>query len=160
MTEDSEPIQHGTRAGYERQRCRCEACRAWRAEYRRSMVGRPCPRCERPRNTTGYCDECSSAMLTSWAKRTSDVAWLRRLKTRYGITPDEYAGMLADQEGRCAICRRPPQGRRLAVDHCHTTGQVRGLLCAPCNTTLGKIEDDPAIVERMVSYLKGFAPST
>lgn len=56
----------------------------------------------------------------------------RTLK-RYGITPRQYARMLEMQGGRCAICRKRPKTRRLAVDHDHQTKRVRGLLCMRCN---------------------------
>lgn len=74
------------------------------------------------------------------------------LRRRYGITPEEYDALLAEQGGGCAICDRTPEenGRRLAIDHDHaccpdrrrTCGQcIRGLLCTPCNNRLGVIED-------------------
>ena len=62
-----------------------------------------------------------------------------RLEKVYGITPEEYARMLAAQEGRCFFCRKPRR-KLLAVDHDHVTGRVRGLLCTPCNTSLGWYE--------------------
>lgn len=72
----------------------------------------------------------------------------KTLKTKYGISIDDYDSMMAEQGGVCKICRGlDPSGRRLAVDHCHETGRVRGLLCPSCNTALGRIEQylrDPA----------------
>jgi hypothetical protein len=62
------------------------------------------------------------------------------LKKRYGITPEDYDRMLKKQRGRCAICGKPPKKNRLAVDHCHNTNKIRGLLCAACNRTLGWAE--------------------
>jgi hypothetical protein len=55
------------------------------------------------------------------------------LKRRYGITPEQYDKMLERQGGKCAICRRPPGAKRLAVDHDHKTKRVRGALCYICN---------------------------
>ena len=60
----------------------------------------------------------------------------RRYKRLYGITIADYEAMLEFQEGVCAICERPPRTLRLAVDHDHKTGKVRGLLCNTCNQTL------------------------
>jgi hypothetical protein len=60
----------------------------------------------------------------------------RRLKRKYGITVKQYQMLLRFQNGRCAICQRPPRGRRLAVDHDHSlkgVDSVRGLLCYGCN---------------------------
>lgn len=80
-----------------------------------------------------------------------DRAW--QLKKIYGITTEDYNSMLAAQGGRCATCGSLPDKRALDVDHCHTTGKVRGLLCAHCNTTLGKVRDDPKILQSMIDYL-------
>jgi hypothetical protein len=58
-----------------------------------------------------------------------------RLK-KFGITPSEYDRLLSEQNGVCAICERAPKTRRLAVDHSHWAGRVRGILCFACNTFL------------------------
>ena len=72
-----------------------------------------------------------------------------RLKTRYNITPEQYAEMSINQGNRCAICGNEETAQhnhtkkiqKLAVDHCHITGKVRGLLCQDCNRGLGKFHD-------------------
>lgn len=69
--------------------------------------------------------------------------------------------MLAAQGGHCALCPRKPeeqaQGRRhLSVDHCHKTGQVRGLLCNTCNRGLGLLQDDPALLKAGAEYLQRY----
>ena len=64
-------------------------------------------------------------------------------KKTYGISLEDYERMLIDQGGKCAICGSlDPRAKRehFAVDHCHTTGKVRGLLCIPCNTAIGQYE--------------------
>lgn len=72
------------------------------------------------------------------------------------LTHEEYDKMWNSQAGLCKICNRPSKsGRKLAVDHCHTTGKIRGLLCAGCNTTLGHIEAYKAYPDRWDNYLKG-----
>ena len=81
-----------------------------------------------------------------YKQRSDRVARLERnshYKSRYGITLAEYELLLANQDGVCAICRSDKAGRKgqcFAVDHCHDTGAVRGLLCASCNTKLGVIK--------------------
>jgi hypothetical protein len=60
--------------------------------------------------------------------------------------------MVEAQGGVCAICKSPCT-KRLAVDHCHTNGHVRGLLCWRCNTTLGKVEDNSELLRKMAAYL-------
>lgn len=84
-----------------------------------------------------------------WRKRT--------LKARYKISLEEYATLYKQQKGCCAICERHRYNfyRRLAVDHNHKTGQVRGLLCGHCNSILGFFKDNPVVILRMVRYLKG-----
>lgn len=77
-----------------------------------------------------------------------------RLVRQFGITLDEYEKMIEEQRGVCAICRTAdPTGRALAVDHCHSTGRVRGLLCGTCNRGLGMFKDSPDLLENAKSYL-------
>lgn len=64
----------------------------------------------------------------------------RKLKRKYGITPEQYDALFEMQAGVCALCQKSEPNRRLAVDHDHKTGAVRGLLCTACNRTLGIIE--------------------
>ena len=58
------------------------------------------------------------------------------------------------QDGKCAICSNPQENRRLAVDHCHKTGKVRGLLCQGCNTGIGGLKDDTERIKKAIDYLK------
>jgi hypothetical protein len=75
---------------------------------------------------------------------------------KYGITFDQYMQMLEDQNGVCRLCKGTnPSGRRLAVDHNHETGEVRGLLCSNCNTALGLLKDNPVLLEAAIAYLRG-----
>lgn len=78
-----------------------------------------------------------------------------RLKN-FGLTPEQYEQMKIDQDHKCKICGTDdPKGRGdWHVDHCHTTGKVRGLLCFPCNTALGHFKDDPTILANAIQYLK------
>lgn len=77
-----------------------------------------------------------------------------RLKKAYGISEQDYERMLEAQGGFCAICRcLDPLGRRLAVDHDHTNGRVRGLLCRSCNTALGKFSDSPLLLLSALAYV-------
>ena len=88
--------------------------------------------------------------------RTRDAAWERRLISVYGITADEYWLIYEFQGGRCYICQRATgTGRKkLSVDHCHTTGFVRGLLCGPCNRdVVGHLRDDSEAFMRGYEYL-------
>jgi Recombination endonuclease VII len=76
----------------------------------------------------------------------------RYLKSRYGLSREDYAALLARQGGVCAICAKPPE-KTLCVDHCHTTGKVRGLLCRQCNFGLGCYGEDQAALIAALAYL-------
>ena len=78
------------------------------------------------------------------------------LKRYFGITIEEYNQMFNAQNGCCAICRKHQSEfkRNLAVDHCHLTGQIRGLLCGECNTGLGKFKDNLELLDKAKEYLK------
>jgi len=73
---------------------------------------------------------------------------------RYGLTPEQYWALYEAQGGVCYICERATgKVRRLAVDHDHQTGYVRGLLCKPCNSILAHARDDVQFLQRAVWYL-------
>jgi len=78
----------------------------------------------------------------------------------FGITPERYAEMVAEQNGLCAICGKPECETRngkvkaLAVDHDHESGRIRGLLCVACNTGLGKLGDDPVVLRKAADYVE------
>lgn len=73
---------------------------------------------------------------------------------RYDLTPEEHAKMLVDQNNGCAICGKIPNGKRpLAIDHCHTTGKVRSLLCYGCNRALHALETID-LRQKAEAYLK------
>lgn len=78
-----------------------------------------------------------------------------RLRRTYGITLAEYDAIFKQQKARCAICKEPPKTghNRLAVDHCHRSGKVRGLLCWICNRALGKFSDDDDKVVNAAEYV-------
>ena len=74
---------------------------------------------------------------------------------RYGITQEQYDAMVAAQGGVCLICRQPPSGKRatLAIDHDHSTGRVRALLCTRCNAGIGQFRERPDVMYRAIRYL-------
>lgn len=87
--------------------------------------------------------------------RVLDRALDNRLKRLYGITRDDYNHILLSQDGGCAICGKqsPPRRGRLAVDHDHVTGQIRGLLCSKCNQAIGLLSEQPALLRKAAQYL-------
>lgn len=111
-------------------------------------------------------DEDKKAYARSYAredrKRNPKKYKNQSLLKRYGITLDQYEQMQAAQDNKCAICESEETGlnprtkkpRELAVDHCHDSGEVRGLLCSACNKALGGFKDDVALLERAISYIE------
>lgn len=77
-----------------------------------------------------------------------------RVQRVYGLKPGEYQEMLDKQGGVCAICGRRPVTIRLAVDHDHETGRVRGLLCRRCNRALGLWEGDNNRMQNLILYVQ------
>jgi hypothetical protein len=96
--------------------------------------------------------------LKSGPNRDKDWNRDKHLKYTYGITLKQFEEMSIAQDHKCAICQFPASEmfhKKLNVDHCHKTGKVRGLLCASCNSLLGRIGDDVVGVMRVVRYLSG-----
>lgn len=87
-------------------------------------------------------------------ERASLLYWRAKLKG-YGLTVEEYYAILREQNGCCAICGgNNPKQHRLAVDHDHVTGRVRGLLCHSCNSGMGKLRDSPDLLRAAILYLE------
>ena len=74
---------------------------------------------------------------------------------KFGISVADYDALMAKQSQKCAICGRDQSefSKRFAVDHDHTSGKVRGLLCANCNTAIGHLEDNVDWMRRAIDYL-------
>lgn len=95
----------------------------------------------------------------SWRLRNAEKLRWYEVSRKFGITQEEYSDLYNSQNGVCAICGLPETitrngiVRALAVDHCHSTGKIRGLLCSACNMGLGKFKDDKSLVLKAFSYL-------
>lgn len=114
-----------------------------------------------------YCKPCAKQRTMVWRQSKPDYERNRykrdRARTRerhlirkYGVDLATYRRMLVAQDGRCAICGAPEKEQHhevFHVDHCHTTGRVRGLLCRGCNHVLGHLKDDPDLLRRAIGYL-------
>lgn len=89
-------------------------------------------------------------------KRDPEKQRAYSLKRLYGITLEQYDELLARQEEKCAVCQKHQSEFpvRLAVDHDHKTGEVRGLLCRYCNHRLVGRHRDPALLRRIADYLE------
>lgn len=107
-----------------------------------------------------YCRACQRQYRNG--RHSSPKRRDENLRRNYGITSSEYDVMLSQQGGVCAACLQPEtaidpytrQTKKLAVDHCHETGQIRELLCETCNKILGYIEKEPQRVGLLLEYLK------
>lgn len=88
------------------------------------------------------------------SRKTHEIVRNQRLK-KYGLTLEQYNQMLESQNHCCAICSKheSEQKNSLAVDHNHTTGVVRALLCDACNTAIGLLKEDPEVIARVVAYI-------
>ena len=124
------------------------------------------------------CKECWNASNREWREKNPKNAtqksqiWReknpiksqelnrKKLLQKYGLTIKEWEELFDKQNGTCAICNLPEtlidRGtlRRLSVDHCHSTGKVRALLCSKCNKAIGLLNDDLTLLNKAVSYLE------
>jgi hypothetical protein len=83
-----------------------------------------------------------------------DIIAAKQRQRRRGLTPEQYNEMLADQLWGCAICGKSDSlGRRLAVDHNHITGKIRGLLCNRCNRAIGFVDESLNRLQSIANYL-------
>lgn len=92
-----------------------------------------------------------AAQSKAWRKANPEKRKDMALRSRFGITLAQYNELSDRQGGVCAVCRQPAV---LAVDHCHTTGRIRGLLCMPCNTAIGQFRDDPGLLRAAATYVE------
>lgn len=114
--------------------------------HTKDRLNNKCKNCVNTYNKTRWKQMTDSEREVLYAKKRQNKNRFitdrnKALKRKYGITVNVYDQMFKHQNGVCKICKGlDPSGRRLAVDHCHSTGAVRGLLCPSCNTALGRIE--------------------
>jgi len=104
------------------------------------------------------CKPCGVRLAYEWSRANPERfrrnQFKSRLKRKYGLTPEMVDELLNAQGGRCAICRDELEPGGTAIDHCHTEGNVRGLLCRHCNTGLGLFKDDEKRLLAAVKYLR------
>ncbi len=87
------------------------------------------------------------------ATQTPLVPQPSQQEQRHDLPAGQYAQMLVEQNGVCAICLEPPTTKPLCVDHCHATGLVRGLLCSGCNTAIGMMKENPKALGMAIVYI-------
>lgn len=154
---------------YTHKRCpKCKMVKAVSLFYRKNNIS------ARGWAWDSHCIECRRTYCAEYGTRTRDQrntrlrAWRlknpsataaldrrRRLRKKYGITEQQVEAMRSAQGGKCAICGRVTS--RLFVDHCHTKGHVRSLLCQTCNTFLGWYERKADTIIRFQHYVEKHA---
>lgn len=139
------------------------------------MELKECSKCKELKNTTEYYkrsdtgkyrNECKSCRndynlkLYHTNPKQKDnhrkAAWKHQIKKNYSMSPEDYYELLENQEGKCKICRihiDDIEKHVLYIDHCHTTGKVRGLLCQQCNSGLGMFKDRIDLLVKAIRYL-------
>ena len=115
-------------------------------------------------NKAIYCRECKNKVsippltkkeIKDKRRRVGKSFMEKRDYLTYGITIEKYDEMFELQKGKCAICEEIQiTGKVLAIDHCHTTGKVRGLLCQTCNTGIAMFKDNIKILKMAIKYLE------
>lgn len=98
----------------------------------------------------GQCKSCKRKTHRKWYKNNKEYFF----KKKYNITQEDYNNLKIEQNYKCKVCLGLPDGQGdLQIDHCHVTGEVRGLLCFSCNAALGLLKDDVRILENAIQYL-------
>ncbi len=162
-----------------RPRATCKVCTAQKKHVIEVRDLALHPKVPPPGVTTKRCKECGEEKLFSefyrlrsgvWGldprckrcKSTGEAARQRRkwretrevmAERRYGLTPERYEALYERQGKACGICGTPSTKHRLHIDHNHTTGVVRGLLCVRCNTFIGQAREKIIFLERAAAYL-------
>lgn len=104
-----------------------------------------CAECRNKRQRQRYASDEGSRIKSA----------LRHIKNTYGLTASEFLAMMRRQRNLCGSCGDDMgKGRNRHIDHCHTTGRVRELLCNRCNSALGLLKEDPARMRALLTYLE------
>ena len=96
------------------------------------------------------CSDC----IKKYAEENRDKILAGKASKNYGLTVEQYHALMSDPVCHSCGDRYAGVGRRPHIDHCHSTGVVRGLLCHPCNTALGLLVEDPIRIKALLSYLE------
>ena len=97
------------------------------------------------------------AFQTEHRKNNPRQCKANNVKSKFGISLEEYEQRLKDQDYKCKICKvEIPLGKDSHLDHCHRTGKLRGFLCKDCNKGLGIFKDNPEYLNFAIQYLKEY----
>ena len=146
----------------------CSVCGKYKPWGEFSSKGAKRYKRQLPKNSSDKqpkCKACAKIEVSSWREnQSSERLKDLYLKRRYGISYSQYCTMLEDQDFKCAIClieldtelgKQPLNRNSAVVDHCHTTNEVRGILCNECNRGLGYFHDNSEVLMNAAKYLSG-----
>lgn len=146
----------------------CKACILGHEPHEKPLIEKTCTCCRQLKRMDLFpfvnrgkllyhsqCRACKNKKKSERNKLSPEKERSRRLKLDYGITMEKYISMKEDQKFRCLICNRLEEDikKSLAVDHCHVTKKVRGLLCFNCNVGLGYFKDNKDLLLKAAEYL-------
>ncbi len=127
---------------------RCSRCHLWKPldQYSPDVNTRSAHR------LFNYCKTCASEYMRTGDFHCKDTAY--RLQLKYGLTEEAYRELRESHAGKCAICGGNGGKQGLGIDHSHSTGVVRGLLCSSCNAAIGMLRDDIFLMHRAIDYVE------
>lgn len=130
-------------------RAYCRPCyRVYSNEYRAKNLGLTLEQEAARRNKNR---DHLRAKQVAWRRANPQVARDWQLRRKYGISWDSFLSIVKEQGGGCALCGSCDG---LVVDHCHSSGKVRGVLCRQCNCAIGLMQDSTSILARAIIYLE------
>jgi hypothetical protein len=146
--------------------CNLEYDRKRREKLKIVVEYKTCSRCKQTKHSSNFtsryrnkdglrseCKECSHKESKIYRDKKPSQRYLARIRQRYGLEEEEYNKMLDKSNGKCEICG---EHVKLVVDHNHTTGKVRGLLCHSCNAAIGLFKENKDSIRNSIEYLEKY----
>jgi recombination endonuclease VII len=163
-------LRHGTTSGYKHYKCRCVLCSEAYSKYMKDYRAkvRLKPITEHGTHSSYFyrgcrCELCAQVPRQVYAAKSEEAKKQTRLKSVFGISLEQYNTMLDQQNGVCAVCKKPESRvdsrtkkiNKLAVHHNHITGKVIALCCSQCNIGMGNLRDSYTLLMRAAELMKG-----
>lgn len=115
---------------------------------------RVCSTCNLTKNSSDFPPNYIYGGRVTVATRCKECKRESHVASSFGISMQEFRSMVTDQRNSCAICfKHLATTKEMHIDHCHSTGRVRGILCGSCNRGIGLLQDDPDIILSAYNYL-------
>lgn len=113
-----------------------------------------CKECKQWKNLPENIRQAQRDRANEWNARNPRKMHSAHFKRKYGLTLEQWEEMAEKQNYKCAICQEEETGKRLSVDHCHTTGKIRQLLCQTCNMGIGAFKEKPELFHSALAYME------